>query len=411
MLNATYAQRGQRMSEQMEQLYGERLQRYVAAMRNEKPDRVPIRPFAAEFAAKYAGFTNQEVTHDIDKAFAAIRKCAADFDWDATVGNMVYVWTGLVDAFGTNYYTIPGIGTPPDAAFQYIEPPDEATAHMKADEYDAFIDDPTGFLANVWLPRISNDVVPPGQPSTYRNNLAFLKGGMAMLDYFSKFGAQVGALQAESGTVHAIAGCLKAPFDILADKLRGFRQLCADIHRRPEKVLAACEALRPHMMFNALSGADPTGNVPIAIWLHRGCTPFLSPKAFETFFWPTCKKIIEDIYAEGHQVLFYAEGDWNANLKYIAQLPDKSIIFHVDRADIFEVHKAVGHKFALSGGVPNDLLTYATPDEVREHCKKVIDGVAADGGYIMDAGAIMQDDAKIENVQAMTEATREYGAY
>ena len=34
-----------------EQLYQERLNRYVTAMRNEKPDRVPIRPFVAEFTA------------------------------------------------------------------------------------------------------------------------------------------------------------------------------------------------------------------------------------------------------------------------------------------------------------------------------------------------------------------------
>ena len=73
------------MSDKMEQLYQERLRRYVTAMRNEKPDRVPIRPFVAEFTAKYAGYTCQEVTHDYEKAFAAARKCAADFDWDAVV--------------------------------------------------------------------------------------------------------------------------------------------------------------------------------------------------------------------------------------------------------------------------------------------------------------------------------------
>jgi uroporphyrinogen-III decarboxylase len=182
-----------------------------------------------------------------------------------------------------------------------------------------------------------------------------------------------------------------------------------DIHRRPEKVLAACEALMPHMMFNALVGADPEKKVPIAIWLHRGCVPFLSPDAFERFHWPTLKQVIEEIWAQGHQILFYAEGNWNGNLKYIAELPEKSIIFQVDRTDILEAHKAFGDKFCLSGGIPNDLLAFGTPDEVRACCKKVIDGVARDGGYIMDAGAIMQDDAKVENVKAMTEFTLEYG--
>ena len=45
----------------METLYAERLDRYVTAMRNEQPDRVPIRPFVAEFTAKYAERTSGNV--------------------------------------------------------------------------------------------------------------------------------------------------------------------------------------------------------------------------------------------------------------------------------------------------------------------------------------------------------------
>ena len=33
-----------------EELYRQRLSRYLTAMRNEKPDRIPIRPFVAEFS-------------------------------------------------------------------------------------------------------------------------------------------------------------------------------------------------------------------------------------------------------------------------------------------------------------------------------------------------------------------------
>ena len=91
-----------------EQLYQQRLNRYVTAMRNEKPDMVPIRPFVAEFTAKYAGYTCQEVAHDYNKAFEAAIKTAKDFDWDAIVPNMVYVWTGLAQAVGLRYYGIPG---------------------------------------------------------------------------------------------------------------------------------------------------------------------------------------------------------------------------------------------------------------------------------------------------------------
>ena len=398
------------MAKDMEQLYAQRLKRYVTAMRNEKPDMIPIRPFVAEFTAKHAGYTCQEVTHDFEKAFIAARKCAADFDWDAVVANMVYVWTGLTQAIGLKYYAVPGIDISPDTGFQYLEPPEDG-AFMKPDEYDQLIEDPTGFLFNVWLPRVSSDVSAMGQPTSYRNNLSFLKGGMAMLSYFNGFGKQIELLRTESGTVSAIAGILKAPFDIIADKLRGYLGLLTDLFERPAKVLAACEAMMPHLLHVALSGADPDKNVPIGFWMHRGCVPFVSHEHFNKFYWPTLKPIIEEIWARGHQVLFYAEGNWNAHLKSFAELPEKSIVYHVDQADIFEVHKALGDKFCVSGGIPNFLLSYGTPQEVRDYCKKVIDGVARDGGYIMDAGAIMQDDTKVENVRAMTELTREYGVY
>jgi len=398
------------MSEEMETRYQERLRRYVAAMKNEKPDCVPIRPFVAEFTARYAGYTAQEVTHDYELAFAAARKCAADFDWDAVVSNMVYVWTGLTQAIGLKYYGVPGIDVPPDVGFQYREPPQDQ-AWMRPEEYDALIDDPTGFLFNVWLPRVSADVIAPSRPNTYRNNLSFLKGGMAMMQYFSAFGTQNARLRSESGTVSAISGILKAPFDIIADKLRGYIGLTMDMVERPRKVLAACEALAPHLLHVAMSSADPSGTVPIGFWMHRGCVPFVTPEQFRSHYWPTLKPVIEELWAHGHQTLFYAEGNWDYHLGSFAELPDRSIVYHVDQGDIFEAHRKLGHKFCLSGGIPNYLLSFGTAEEVRERCRRVIDGVAGDGGYIMDASAIMQNDTNPDNLRAMTDFTREYGVY
>lgn len=398
------------MSTTMEAKYNERLRRYVTAMRNEKPDCIPIRPFVAEFTAKYAGYTCQQVTHDYRFAFEAACKCASDFDWDAVVANMVYVWTGLTQAIGLKYYGVPGIGVAPDTGFQYLEPPEDQS-FMRADEYDALIDDPTGFLFNTWLPRVSADIAAPGETVTYRNNLAFLKGGMAMLSYFMGFGPQVQRLQSECGVASAISGIFKSPFDIIADKLRGYMGLTMDMITQPEKVLKACEALMPHLLHMALSGADPAKLVPIGFWMHRGCTPFITQSQFDSHYWPTLKPIIEELWDRGHQTLFYAEGNWDAHLKNFAELPDRSLVFHLDRSDPFLAHKTFGHKFCLSGGVPNAMLAYGTPDEVRAYCKKLIDGVAQDGGYIMDASAIMQNDSTIENVRAMTEFTREYGVY
>ena len=394
----------------VEARYAQRLSRYTTALRNEMPDRVPIRPFVAEFTGRYAGYTCQDLAHDYRKAFDAACKCASDFEWDAVVPNMVYVWTGFAQSLGLKYYGIPGIDIPAETGFQYREPRPEA-AFMKPDEYDALIEDPTGFLYHTWLPRVSTQVVSTGAPCTVENNLALVKTSMAMMQYFSDFGPQVERLRHECGTVSAIAGILKAPLDIIADKLRGYLGLVDDLFERRDKVMAACEALAPHLAHVALTTADANRHVPIGLWMHRGGVPFVSPEIFRNIYWATLKPIIQELWANGHQTLFYAEGNWDYHLESFAELPERSIVYHVDQGDIFKARDVLGERFCLSGGVPNTLLALGDSEDVRRQCREIIEGVAREGGYIMDASAIVQNDATVENMRTMTEATLEYGVY
>lgn len=394
----------------MENRYQQRLARYTTAMRNGRPDMVPIRPFVAEFTGTYAGYTPQQLTHDYRLAFEAAARCAADFDWDAVVGNMVYVWTGLTQAVGIKYYGVPGMDIPAETGFQYREPP-AGGEFMMADEYDRLIADPTRFLYEVWLPRASKSIQPAGAPVTYGHDLSLVRGGMAMMQYFGGFPAQGARLRRASGTVSAISGILKAPMDILADKLRGYLGLVDDLFTQPEKVLAACEALAPHLLHIARGGADPERNLPVTIWMHRGCVPFVTPQHFEKIYWPTLRPIVESLWADGHQTLFYAEGNWDYHLETFAELPEQSIIYHVDQGDLAKAHRVLGDRFCLSGGLSNVTLAYGTPEKVADEVKRILDIAAVDGGYIMDASAIMQNESLVENVRAMTEATRKYGVY
>lgn len=399
------------MVEDLEALYNERMERYCIAMQNEKPDKVPFRPFAAEFAGKYAGFNAQEVTHDVDKGLEAVIKMCKDFDIDATVSNMVYVWTGMTEAYGVNYFGVPGIDLEVNESFQYREPRKDEDAFMRADEYDRFIEDPNEFVMNVWAARTSKYFVAPGEENTTKNNLAWLRGGLSFMAYGIKIGVQIARMKNECGTVSCLAGALKAPFDILADKFRGFRGIAYDIHRQPDNVLKATEAVAPHMLWTALAEADPEKKVPVSHWMHRGATGFFSEEVFKKFYWPSLREVTEEIFKAGHQTIYYAEGKWARNLKYFLELPEKSIIFHCDKDDIFEVHKVLGHRFAISGGVPNDLLAFGAPEDVRKYVKKLIEGIGKDGGYILDAEAIIQQDTKVENFKAMAEACAEYGVY
>ena len=391
-------------------LYRERLARYTTALRNEQPDRVPIRPFVAEFTSRYAGYTCQQTAHQYQLAFDAACRCAADFEWDAVVPDMIATWTGMTQAMGLKYYLTPGIDVPPDVGHQYLEPPAHA-AFMREHEYDQLIEDPTGFLYSVWLPRVTAPIRSPGLLPAVARDLSLVKGAMAMSQFFNDWGRQEQRLREECGTVSAIAGMLKAPLDLLSDKLRGYAGLAEDLMVRPGKVLAACEALMPHLEYFARVTADAQGNVPIGFWMHRSCVPLISFKHFDEICWPTLKPIVQELWARGHQTLFYAEGNWDHHLENFAELPERSIVYHVDRGDLFKAHAVLGQKFCLSGGIPNTLLSCGTPAEVRTRCREVIEGVAREGGYIMDASAIIQNDAKVENLRALTEATLEYGVY
>jgi hypothetical protein len=145
--------------------------------------------------------------------------------------------------------------------------------------------------------------------------------------------------------------------------------------------------------------------------MHRGGVPFVSPDVFKNVYWATVKPIIQELWADGIQTLFYAEGKWDRHLESFAELPDRSIVYHVDQGDVARAHQVLGHKFCLSGGISNIILAHGSPADVRRRCKEVIDIAARDGGYIMDASAIVQNDAKVENIKAMTDFTREYGVY
>jgi hypothetical protein len=122
---------------------------------------------------------------------------------------------------------------------------------------------------------------------------------------------------------------LRAPLDILADKLRVYVGLVDDLCERPRKVLAACEALMPHLTHFALATADPQRHLPLGFWMHRGCVPFVSFDQFRDLFWATLKPIVQELWAHGHRTLFYAEGNWNHHLAAFAESPERSIVFRI----------------------------------------------------------------------------------
>jgi len=398
-------------NQETEKLYNERLNRYVTAMRGGTPDRIPIRFLYQEAAARYCGVTNQDVACDFNKAFDVTYRTARDMGNDAGMLNAIWSTYSVAKAASWKYLAVPGVDTEVNNVNQYFEPHDEEDMFLQLHEYEEFSEDPTAFLINKWLSRASNRVKLQSEAVDFDHNVSLMSGALAYAKYMNAFGGAAARFKYEGGLVSANSGMIKAPLDIMADKFRGYLNVCIDGQDNPKKLLKACEALMPHILENALAGADPDKNVPITIWAHRGCVPFISREMFDNIFWPTLKPVFEEIIRKGHQILFYGEGNWEAHYDNLLELPDYGIIYHIDKGDPAYAAKKLKGKFALSGGLPYDVLARGTESDVREQMKVLFEAVKEGGAYILDASALMLSDIKPENVKAAVDYTMEHGVY
>jgi uroporphyrinogen-III decarboxylase len=201
-----------------------------------------------------------------------------------------------------------------------------------------------------------------------------------------------------------------APFDILADTLRGSRGIMLDMYRQPDMILAAVERLLPIYIKQGVRMANASGNPVVFIPLHKGANGFMSDEQFKTFYWPTLKGLILGLAEEGCVPLLFAEGGYNDRLEYLKELPKGSCFWLFDRTDMQAAKQAVGDKICTGGNVPTSLILTGTAGEVTDYCKHLIDTVGPGGGYIMAFGTAM-DEVKADTVHAMIDTTKSYGVY
>lgn len=392
-------------------LYEERRERYFTAMGGGTPDRVPIRFFLQEAAARFCGVSTQAVSLDYNQAFECTRKAGEALGCDAMMVNAIWNNYGYAKAAGWKYLHVPGVDTALGNVMQVSEPCCEADEFLHEDEYEELADDPTAFILGKWFARNNRHGVPLGGKTTFDHNASLMRGAMAFANYMNAFGPAIERLRDLSGIVSASAGMIKAPLDILMDKFRGYENCVIDCMEQPERVRKVCEALIPHVIATALGGADPAKEVPITIWAHRGCVPLITPKIFDEIYWPTLRPVFEELIAQGHRILFYGEGNWEAHYDVFRTLPAGSIIYHLDKGSPELAARKLKDRFAISGGLDYNVLALGDEDDVKRHMAKLFEWLKPDGGYMLDATALMLDDIKPENLVTAARYAMDHGGY
>jgi len=408
------------------QLRSERQQRLNDAIDLKVPDRVPITCPMGNFPAKYAGIPFSAAFYDFDAWYAAYEKALKEFRPD-TFGAVNFRSGAALELLDPNTMRWPGHGVDPNHSFQSIE-----IDSLKAEELDMYMRDPTDYLLRFHLSRVSNNLagmaaLPPlyrmltgpqpfqnaaeafAKPEVARALTTLIKAGREMKKWQRKQ-AKFQKLIEEYGYFNTLVADAMPPYDKMSHSLRGMSGTMFDMFRQPEKLKEICEFILKKTLETIDPKPDENGRAGIFMTNTRGSDDFMSKKQFDTFYWPTFKKLVVELCARGGTPHIFFEGNFDSRIEYLLEFPRGKFVARFDTTDIFRAKEILKGHCCIEGNVPVSLLQMGTREEVIAYCKKLIDVVGKDGGYILSPRSSI-DEVRPENLKAMIEFTKEYGVY
>ena len=408
-------------------VYAERQKRFEDVVALRKPDQVPIIPMAAYYPARLAGYSIREVMYNPEAMTKAWVQYHEQYQPD--LGENPFRARGfgqLLDELDFQHLKWAGHGLPDNMSFQFVE-----LEVMKPEEYDHFIHDMTDFMIRRYWPRLNKSLAAFENLPPFNSEISYLFGLYGPAAFLNpeiraaveavgraaeaagkvlSNGRAMGLKLKEMGFPPSSGALTQAPFDTLSDFFRGTKGLMIDLRRRPDKVMAACEKLLPVMIEVALRSTKASGCPIVFIPLHKCMDSFMSQSQFEKFYWPHLQQLIQELVRHDLTPWVLMEGVCNDRLNSFRDVPEGKVIWHIEGSDIRKAKEAFRGISCIRGNLPISVLVTGTPDDTRAECKKLMDLMKDDGGFIFDAGVGICD-ARIENVDAMFEYVREHGVY
>lgn len=411
------------------ELYEEREKRLRDVIELKVPDRVPVVLTTNFFPARWVGgLSNADAYYNHQAWHKATIKTIVELEPDiqaAVAGGS----GSALSLLGPKYFKWPGDGLKPDMMQQFIE-----AEPLRPDEYNLFLSDPGDYVLRYYLPRVWKELEPLSRLPALQNFLgpstaASLSTAFSAPEVVKAFSLLAKAGEEQTKYAKVVSnldeelavlgfpsmqqGHAAAPFDVISDYLRGMTGTMLDMYRHPDQLKQACEAILARSIASGLATVNSQRGNPkrVGSALHRGSDGFMSLKQFETFYWPTLKKLIMATTEKGLVHLPFYEGDWSQRLNYLLELPKGKTIARFALTDLAKAKAVLGGHTCIMGGVPHSLLQVASPSEVEEFCKKLIKTCGKDGGFILSTSTGITNEAKPENVKAMVDSVKKYGVY
>lgn len=277
--------------------------------------------------------------------------------------------------------------------------------YMYEDEYDAFIENPYDFYLETISPRQNAAY---GKSEVDRQ-FAFARTLIANRDAAERLGKANAFIREKYGYFSPPPGSGShqyIPFDFIADHCRGFSKIPVDLRRRPEKVLAACDALMPFVLW---AGMNPVQSPVGSNMIPTHMAAYLRTKDFEKFYWPTFKQVVHKTAERGQPMTIFIESDWERYVDYLEEMPMGTRMY-MEYGDPKKFKDRLGKKHILSGFYPLTLFKTGTKEQCIDKAKEIIDIMAPGGNYyfLCDKSALTLNDINVDHYVATMEYIREH---
>ncbi len=409
----------------IEKLYAERAKRVRDVIELKTPDRVPFGFFVDPHA--YCGIPNSAAYYDPITFKRAMRQIAVDLEPDMCECGLPSSGDAMMELDVKNIVW-PGGPKPPDFEYQFIE-----GEYMKEDEYDMFLNDPSGFMIRRFLPRLYGALEPLGKlppldsmfmgfqyltpmfatPEFLKMARRLVKAGKHVEQFRKTLGdtyeelAQLGFPPFARFLPGGVGG---APFDTVSSFLRGMKGSMLDMYRQPDKLIAACDAILDRRIAYAIPADRTDRDYPqrVGMPLWRGDPVFMSEAQFKKFYWPGLKKSLQTHVDLGYVPVPFFEAPFGDRLECLLELPKGKILPAIEAADAVRTKEILGGHTSLLVHCPNVFKLWSL-NQVESFVKDLIDKCGRDGGLII--AIRIPDKAQTKDIQAMLKSLREYGRY
>jgi len=375
----------------------EREQLFKDLFSGKTPKRVPVtNPATLEYAIQYYGKDLAEAQWDVPSLEPILDKFSEEFPSDTTpIGSLRL----------PAHYQILGSKAIVMGSGGFMQHPE--VEGMLPEDYDAFIASPYDFIVETALPRLYTEL--DAEPS--QKAMVLAKAMKVQQDDYGTLAQIRERVNAKHGMVAPMVSLTEAPFDFMADFLRSFKGMSSDVRRYPTKVSEACEAVLPLMI---KKGTLPVPGALGYTFIPLHMAPYMRQKDFEKFYWPTFKKLVEELVAMGQNVQLFVESDWMRYLDYLYELPENTIM-RFEYGDPRLVADKLGKKHIISGFYPVTLMQTGNKEQCVDKAKELMDALAPTGKYWFqgDKSIIHSDkEGKVaENLHAVLDYMMKNGSY